>query len=165
MVLFGAWKGPRGYLGPIWPLMRCLGPPETPLKSLQGTTLAPSGPPGTIPKGGGSAREVPRTPSSNSIKFICLPRFASWTANSLPHGLHERSRGPPTADKAIKNNLFSHFQNRSKRSLGALGNTPEPPREPSGTKKKSGGRPKGLQGSPRKLFQVPSQHQISLVEA
>ena len=111
LVLFNAWKGSRGYLGPIWAFMRCLGPPENLPKSLQGTTLVPSGTTGALPNGGGIAREVPRTPSSNSIKFICLPRFRSWTANSSPRGLHERSRDRPMAEKAIKTNDFLTFSN------------------------------------------------------
>ena len=148
LVLFGAWKGPRGYLGLIWPLMRCLGPPETPLKSLQATTLAPSGSPGTLPKGGGSAREVPRTPSSNLIKFICLPRFAFWTANSSPHGLHERSRGRPMAEKAIKTNVFLTFSKSLKTLLGS-------PREHSQASSGALGDGKKKGGAPRRAARTP----------
>ena len=151
MVLFGAWKGPRGYLGPIWPFMRCLGPSETSPKSVQGTTLAPSGPPGSLLRKKTERLKGPEDPSDRSFKFLHKVKSAFWAAKSSLHGLHARPRGRPMAEKAIKTNGFLTFSKslktvlgrpwgHSEASLGALGGEkrkfPAPrsaPRTPSET--------------------------------
>ena len=105
--------------------MRKCAPPENTPKTHFYELLRSRLPPGTLPKPGGSAREVPRTPSDNSINFFLSPEGPPWTAKSSPG-----------ARKHYKNQLFFNIFKIA----------PNPLREPSGTPKKRVRRPEGPRG-------------------
>ena len=107
-----------------------------PAKIIKNITFSPWPSPGPPPKRGGSAREIPRTPSDNPIEFPYSLRRSPWRAHSSPHGLPGRPRAPPMAKKIIKTNVFLTFSKTLKTVLGSLRGRPEPPRGALGDQKK-----------------------------